>query len=136
MKTILAFLLPAVVLLFGSALAAPVPKEKPKLTTAEKLVGVWKLAVTDAKLPDGTVVTVEFTADGALVLRMSIDKTANSVSRGTFKADADKIHYTIESAGGERKETLTVKTLTDDTLVVVDPDKKREEFRRVMVVKK
>lgn len=135
MKTFSALLLPTVFVLAGPAFAAPVPKENPKPTT-EKLVGVWKLAKTDAKLPDGMEVTVEFTADGALVLRMSIDNTTNSVSRGTFKADADKIHYTIESAGGERKETLTVKTLTADTLVLIDPDKKREEFRRVLVVKK
>ena len=130
MKTLL-----AVLLLAGSAAAAQVPKENPKPTAAEKLVGVWTLVASSDKLPDGTEVTVEFTADGALVLRVSVGKAVNSVSRGTFKAEADKIHYSIDGGGGQRKETLTVKSVTADTLVLVDPDKKREEFRRVVVKK-
>lgn len=130
MKTLL-----AVLLLTGSA-AAQGPKEAPKPTTAEKLVGVWTLVMSSDKLPDGAEVTVEFTADGALVLRVSVGKAVNSVSRGKFKAETEKIHYSIDSGGGERKETLTVKSLTADTLILVDPDKKQEEFRRVVVKKK
>lgn len=131
MKTLL-----AVLLLAGSDAAAQVPKENPKPTTAEKLVGVWKLTASADKLPDGAEVTVEFTADGALVLRVSVGKAVNSVSRGTFKADGDKIGYAIDGGGGPRKETLTVVSLTADTLVVTDPDKKREEFSRVVAKKK
>ena len=130
MKTLL-----AVLLLAGSDAAAQVPKDDPKPTTAEKLVGVWTLVASSDKLPAGAEVTVEFTADGTLVLRVSVGKAVNSVSRGTFKAEAEKIHYSIDGGGGPRKETLTVKSLTADTLVLVDPEKKREEFRRAVVKK-
>lgn len=116
-------------LLPGVGLAGPLPKGE------QPLVGVWTLVATTDKLPDGTSVTVEFTADGGLVLRVSVGKAVNSVSRGTYKAEAGKIHYTIEGGGGQRKETLIVKALTADTLVVVDPEQKREEFRRVIAKK-
>lgn len=129
MKTLLATLLfPAI------GLSTPMPKDD--RSTAEKLIGVWKLTGSSDKLPEGTEVTVEFTQDGALILKVSVGKTVNSISRGKFKAEGEKIHYAIDSGSGERKETLTVKSISADTLVVVDPDSKREEFRRVVIIKK
>lgn len=134
-----AFLLIASAALSGSAsgftppnpFPAPIPKDPPKANPADKLVGVWKLVASSDKLPEDAEVTVEFSGDGVLTLRVKVGKAVNSTSKGTFKAEADKLHYTLGSGGGERKETLHIDTLTAEKLVVIDPDKKREEFQRV-----
>lgn len=117
---------------FGLAAGAPIPKDPPKANPADKLVGAWKLVASSDKLPEDAEVTVEFTGDGALLLRVTIGRAVNATSRGTYKADADKLHYVLADGSGERKETLNIHTLTADTLVVIDPEKKREEFRRVV----
>lgn len=134
-----ALLLLASAALSGSASAwtppvpfpAPVPKDPPKANPTDKLIGVWKLHASTDKLPEDAEVTVEFSGDGVLTLRVKVGKAVNSASKGTYKADGDKLHYTLDSGGGERKETLHIDTLTADKLVVIDPEKKREEFRRV-----
>lgn len=134
MRTVVAlFLAVGIAVSFGggSAVASPVPKDPPRPNPADKLVGVWKLVASSDKLPEDAEVTVEFTGNGALLLRVTIGKVVTSTAKGTYKADADKLHYALNGASGERKETLHIHTLTADTLVVIDPDKKREEFRRV-----
>jgi len=119
----------------GAALtaAAPEPKAKEK-TTAEKLVGTWELTRNSKGNPEGATVYVEFTKDAKMTVKyVPKDKDAVTiVLSGKFKADGDKIDYTIEDgAGGTRGEVLTIKKLTADELITVDPDDIREEFKRV-----
>lgn len=120
----------------GAALtvsAAPVPQEKPK-TTAAKLVGTWELVKSSNGNPDGVTVYVEFTKEGKMSVKFT-PKEKGAEARtlnGKYKLDGEKIDYTIDDgAGGTRGEILTIKKLTDDELVTVDPDNIQEDFKRV-----
>jgi len=113
------------------ALAFLLQQPAPTAADAPALTGTWVLVKGSAELPkDVTFVTV-FSADGGMVLKFDTgDPKQDTVHKGKFKLSGAKLAYTITTGSGERGETLTVKTLTDETLVVVDPDGKVEEFRR------
>ncbi len=113
------------VIVSATAMAAPVPKEV-KRTTAEQLVGLWKLTKSDADNGAEYTFTIELTKDGKMKARYEFNDSTQTVD-GTFKAEGDKIEYTL----GDRGETLTIQKLTDGELVVIDPEKKKEEFVRV-----
>jgi uncharacterized protein (TIGR03066 family) len=119
----------------GFAGAAPIPKAA-EPTTAEKLVGKWKLVKSDVTLQAEIEVFVEFTKDGKLVLSFNTQNSETLKRHGTFKAEGNKITYTVESGLGERSEVLTIKKLTEDELHVVDPDNKNEQFTRVKALPK
>jgi uncharacterized protein (TIGR03066 family) len=116
------------------AFAAPVPKEK---TTAEKLVGTWKLVKFQGEDPPGGGATVEFTKDGKMIITFD-NNGEKLVAKGTYKVVGDdKIDYKVTLPGGEDKsEVLTIKKLTEDELVTTDPDDLKEEFKRVKEEKK
>ena len=110
--------------------AAPVPKGEKD--TTEKLVGTWKLSKGVDNLGDTTEFFVEFTKDGKLIISYNFkEQKITQTIKGTFKAEKDKIHYTMDTGNGEKRETLTIQKLDDDDLVVVDPDDKKEEFKKV-----
>ncbi|MBA4062402.1 MAG: hypothetical protein C0501_01600 [Isosphaera sp.] len=129
MRPLLAALIaPALAL---SSAAAPVPKEKPK-TDAVRIVGTWKMVRTSNGEVKGRTVIAEFTKNGKLTLRRSVNKVpGESEQTGTYKVKDGKLEYTF----GEGDEAVTatdeIKKLTDDELVVVDPNKVQEEFARV-----
>ena len=112
--------------------AAPVPKPVP--TTAEKLVGKWRL-VKSSNPPAGKVdLTVEFVADGTMTIRQTNGDAAEAdVYPGKYKVEGETVRYTVKVGDAEKSEPLTVKTLTEDELVVVDPDGIQEEFKREKV---
>jgi uncharacterized protein (TIGR03066 family) len=125
--------------LLGSLLAAlpaasaPIPKDGPK-TNAEKLIGTWQIVKVADKAPEGGKFFVEFAKDGKMTLRIELDdkESEPTVLKGKYKVDVDKIDYEMEQPGGGKKqEVLTIKKLTDDELVTVDPDDVKEEFKRV-----
>ena len=113
------------------ALAAPVPKA-PLKTTAEKLYGRWKIVKTPTgPQPEGKSAIVEFRKDGTHTLTVESPDGNYSLS-GKWSADGDKIPYTMQTgAGGDRSETLTIKKLTADLLITIDPDDQVEEFKRI-----
>lgn len=101
------------------------------------LAGKWVLVKGAADLPKDVSFVTEFARDGDIQLRFATaDAKQETVHKGKYKLAAGKLSYTITTGAGERSETLTVKTLTADTLVVVDPDGKTEEFRRADPKKK
>jgi uncharacterized protein (TIGR03066 family) len=91
-----------------------------------KLVGVWEPTKPN-DLTAGS--TLEFTADGKLhtVAKLG-DKTAKG--EGTYKVEGDKLHMVLKIFGKDAPQTLTVKTLTDTTLVTVDEKGAQDEFKR------
>jgi uncharacterized protein (TIGR03066 family) len=122
--------------LMGGLSAAPVPKVKEK-TNEEKLAGKWKLVKTDGPaLPDGYEFVLEYKPKGALAFVRTPKDGAPSVSEGKYKVDGDKIEWTINEGGAERGETSKIKTLTDEKLVLEDPDGIKEEFEKVVEKKK
>lgn len=119
-----------------AATAAPVPKERAE---AEKVVGTWKL-VRSSNSPDGLTVdlTLELTPGGKLVIRQSSGKGPVAVYEGEYKVVKDQIPYVVKYGNGapDKKETLTIKKLTETELHVVDPDGIQEDFERVKPPKK
>lgn len=112
--------------------AAPVPKAKPK-TTADKLVGTWRLVKTSQAGGVKVTLLVDLAADGTMTARQSADGEDDpDVRTGTYKVDGETIPYTLGRGDGSdpKSETLTIKKLTDDELVVVDPDGIQEDFQR------
>jgi uncharacterized protein (TIGR03066 family) len=131
-------LAPCLAALFVAVAAAPAadPKEK---TNADKIVGTWTLVKSDNGTPEGVRFLVEWTKEGKMTLRIEPKaKDAEPVVlKGTYKVNGDKLDYTIDDGtGGTRQEVLTIKKLTDEELVTVDPKEIKEEFKRVKPDKK
>jgi uncharacterized protein (TIGR03066 family) len=111
-------LLLTLAVLFAGALGsyyvfAPVPKEKPK-TTAEKLIGKWKIVRLPNGAPPAGEVTVEFTKDGKLV-----HCSEGVVKEATYKVEDKTIRYHSEQLP-EKDWSLSIKTLTNEELVAGD----------------
>jgi uncharacterized protein (TIGR03066 family) len=109
--------------------AAPVPKEK---ADADKVVGKWKL-VKSSNAPDGlnTVLILELNQNGKMTIHQTSDGRT-VVYEGEYKVIKGELPYTMKLPGGrEKKETLTIKKLTETELQVVDPDGIQEDFERV-----
>lgn len=116
-----------------AAPAAPVPKERAE---AEKVVGIWKL-MKSSREPNGPVtdLLLELTQGGKLIIRQT-DSGQTAVYEGEYKMLKDEIPYSVKyPGGGEKKETLKIKKLTETELVVVDPEGIQEDFVRVKPAK-
>jgi uncharacterized protein (TIGR03066 family) len=113
------------------ALSAPIPKQEKK-TNAEKLVGKWELVKGGTETPKDMKFVVEFAKDGVMTLHIEPKDGEKMTFKGKYKVDGEKIDYEMEQPGGEKKqEILTIKKLTDDELITVDPADIKEEFKRV-----
>ena len=110
-------------------IAAPVPRER---ADAEKVVGTWRL-VASTNIPGGLPnLTLELTQGGKMTVRQSAGGGPVSVYEGEYKVVKNELPYTIKlPGGGVKKETLTIKKLTETELSVVDPAGIREDFERV-----
>ena len=112
----------------AGASGAPVPKER---TTAEKVVGAWKLVLGPNGETDIDLV-LELHAGGKLIIRQTADGVTDTYE-GTYRVKDNELPYEVKLPNGEvKKETLTIKKLTETELVVVDPDGLKEEFKRVV----
>lgn len=99
-------------------------------TMVPTLAGTWVLT-KGADLPSDITFVAVFSLNGKMELRFDTgDAKRDTIHKGKYKLDGVKLVYTITTGAGERSETLTVKKLTAETLVVVDPDGKVEEFHR------
>jgi uncharacterized protein (TIGR03066 family) len=113
------------------AAGAPVPKERAE---AEKVIGTWKLVKSSNSPPGGVMVSLEMelTQGGKVILRQSGNGGPISVYEGEYKVIKNELPYSIKyPGGGIKKETLTIKKLTDTDLILVDPDGIQEDFERV-----
>jgi uncharacterized protein (TIGR03066 family) len=92
-------------------------------TNAEKIVGAWIVVKFDGKeAPKGKDVVFEFTKDGKLKLAPGLN--------GTYKVNGDKVTLTIMIGGKDDTDSITIKTLTVDTMVVIDDKGKEMEFKK------
>jgi uncharacterized protein (TIGR03066 family) len=122
------FLLGCAVLGFicSSALAAD-EKKGSEPTNKEKIIGTWKPTKGEGSaVPDATL---EFTKDGKLKVTVKIGDNTVTVE-GSYEIDGDQITLTMKEGDKEKKETATIKTLTDKVLVTVDKKGKTEEFKK------
>ncbi|MFM8273108.1 MAG: TIGR03066 family protein [Gemmata sp.] len=118
----------AMVALWGTlAPGAPVPKERAE---AEKVVGTWKMTV-DSRGNTDTHLELEFQLGGKMVIRQVLTNGTASVFEGTYSVLGTELPYEVKQGTRTKKETLTIKRLTADELILVDPDGLKEEFVRV-----
>ena len=123
-----------VAVLAGGGFAAPVPKMKEK-TTAQKLIGKWRLVKTDANFPNTYEFVIDFKPKGEMAF---VRTPANgggkpSVAEGKYTVIGDeKIDWKVNESGNERGEVSKIKLLDEKKLVIEDPDGIKEEFERVV----
>ena len=104
-------------------------QDKDKKIDPAKLVGKWDLSKSsDPKAPKNA--TVEFTKDNKVKVIADVDGTKLEFG-GTYKVDGDKL--TVKLSFGEGKDTEdtdTIQSLTDEKLILVDKEKKQNEFTK------
>ena len=125
MKGILAAF--AVTIVFVGAAGAD---DKDQKFDAAKFVGRWDLTKSaDEVAPKSAV--VEFTKDNKVMIAgVDIGGKEFKVD-GTYKVDGDKLTVKLKAPGVEETEdTDTIKTLTDDTIVLIDKKGKETEFKK------
>lgn len=111
----------------ASTSAAPIPKER---VDAEKVVGTWRMTLgaqgqTDVNLE------IEFQQGGKMTIRQVLQGGQVSVYVGSYRVVGNELPYEVKQGTRVKKETLTIKKLTADELIIVDPDGLKEEFVRV-----
>ena len=109
------------------ASAAPIPKDRAE---AEKIVGTWRMTL-GAQGQTDTQLELDFYQSGKMVIRQHLTNGRESVYEGSYRVIGNELPYDVKQGGAIKKETLTIKKLTDTELIVVDPDGLKEEFVRV-----
>lgn len=90
-----------------------------------KLIGKW-----EPTKKAGTI--IELKKDGKMTITPPAADGKAVVMEGTYTFAEDKLKVKFVAPDGtERSHNLTVKTLTNDTLVTVDDKDKEEELKRV-----
>ena len=95
-------------------------------STADKLAGVWEVVKSEDAPPGATI---EFTKDGKMKMTVNV-KGKEMSQEGMYKVEGDKITSIQTFAGKERRETATIQTLNDTTLITRDEKGKVDEFKR------
>ncbi|HEX3146485.1 MAG TPA: TIGR03066 family protein [Gemmataceae bacterium] len=109
--------------------AAASADDKEKKFDAAKFVGKWELTKSgDENAPKGAV--VEFAKDMKVSITIDLNGKEFKLD-GTYKVDGDKITVKLKTPDGkEDEDTDTIKTLTDDMIVLVDKKGKETEFKK------
>jgi len=100
-----------------------------KKIDAAKLVGKWELTKSGSEgLPKGTV--VEFTKDNKVTVSVTANGKEDKYS-GSYKVEGDKLTVKLTIPGeADQEDTDTIQTLTDEKLLLVDKNKKENEFAK------
>ncbi|MCE9530391.1 MAG: lipocalin family protein, partial [Planctomycetes bacterium] len=98
----------------------------------DKIVGTWSVTKGE-EVPPGT--TIEFTKEGKLVFKLTLNGKEVKLE-GTYKIEKDKLTVSMKTPDGkDDTETDTIKTLTADAMVLVDPKGKEVEFKKAVAKK-
>jgi len=101
--------------------AAGEKKEEKKAS----IVGTWTASKVDpGTIPEGAV--VEFAKDGKFKMT---GKGPDEKMEGTYKLEGEKVALIMKVGTDEKKQSLTIKKLSDTELVLVGPDGKTVEFK-------
>jgi uncharacterized protein (TIGR03066 family) len=98
-------------------------KEPAAASNKDKIIGVWEVTKS-ADAPPGA--TVEFTKDGKMKMTFAINGKEMS-AEGSYTVEGDKVN----SVGPDgKKDTATIKKLTESQLVVEDAKGKTDEYKK------
>ena len=121
----------AIVVFIGATMAQDKKdaKKDDKKIDPTKLVGKWELTKsTDPMAPKGAL--VEFTKDNKVIITLTISGKEDKYD-GSYKVDGDKLSVKLnDPAEKDKEDTDTIKSLTDDKLLLVDKDNKENEFTK------
>jgi len=96
-----------------------------------KIVGKWKLIRTTAENAPKNA-TIEFLKDNKLHVVADQDGTKIEI-QGVYKVESNKLTVTIFLPDGKKDtpETDTIKSLTDDKMLLIDKEGKQTELAKV-----
>lgn len=93
------------------------------------IVGKWAPKDEAAKnLPEGSF--VEYTNDGRILIHINRNGKLQAAPMGTYGINGDKLTLTPNKSG-VKDHTTTIKSLTDDELVLLENDGRVEKWQRV-----
>lgn len=94
-----------------------------------KLTGLWELTKSESGDPAGA--TMRFDKNGQFQLELKIGGSTLNSAKGTFnlEGDAIKCYVTLDS-GKKVAMEMTLKSVTDKTLVVIEKNGKSSEYTR------
>ena len=130
MKALVVGCLTLVLVGFGFSDDKKDEKKDEKKIDGGKLVGKWEVTkAPEDSVPKGAV--IEFTKDGKV--KVALEYNAKKFNmEGTYKVDGEKLQTKIKDPSGtEIDDTDTIKTLTDDKVVLVGKEGKEVELTKV-----
>ena len=135
------FLLPAVFFaLLAVSWSEAEARPQTVKTTAERLVGAWRLVTVDGvKMPEHSDLTVEFTEDGRLFIRIDSVVRRSYATSGTYRLTGATIWLTspVEEEGNPvQTRDVTIKAVTRDNLITAVPTAGSEGGREGMVFRR
>ncbi len=98
-----------------------------------KLVGVWEVVKAETAPPPGS--TVEFTADGKLIVKALEKGGKIDQIDGTYKLEGKTLTITLNFGKDKVTESMTITTLNDTTFATIDNKGKKDEFKRKAAAK-
>jgi uncharacterized protein (TIGR03066 family) len=105
-------------------------KKDEKKIDAAKLVGKWEMTKSsDENAPKGAI--VEFTKDGKLTITVDLNGKKLEIG-GKYKVEGDQLTVTVTppDGGKEDSDTDTIKSMTDEKVVLVDKKGKETELTK------
>src|SRR5262245_65309019 len=97
----------------STASAAPIPKDR---ADAEKIVGTWRMTLGAHGQTD-THLELDFYQGGKMVIRQVLTNGQVSMYEGSYRVVGNELPYDVKQGGAIKKETLTIKKLTDTELI-------------------
>lgn len=90
------------------------------------LIGKW----VPKEEKKGLSMTLEFKKEGKLAFAVDFMGKTETID-GTYKLDGDKLEVVIKFLGEEKKDTLTIKKLSETELETTDSKGKTDTFTKV-----
>jgi uncharacterized protein (TIGR03066 family) len=94
---------------------------------AAKIVGKWEITKTEEKALVGA--PVEFTKDGKIIVKVKVEDKEVTLE-GTYTVEKDKLTTKLKVECKVEEDSDTITKLTDDTLELIDKDKKVTVLKR------
>jgi uncharacterized protein (TIGR03066 family) len=110
------------------ALTVGVRGDDKKADNAKLLVGAWEVVKADkgtVKVGEG----IEFTKDGKMKLTPKVGEKDETIE-GTYTIEGDKFTFMVKVGDDIRKQTLTIKKISETEMSITDEEGKAVELKR------
>jgi uncharacterized protein (TIGR03066 family) len=113
------------------------PEPRAKKTTAELLVGTWKMIkLQDVDVNPQLDIQIEFNRDGKFIVQIIEPKNGIQMSKGSYTLKGKTLRRTSVSGADqpERSWDVTIEVITNDELIIVAgsmQDLERNTYKRL-----